>query len=231
MAGTLPGDRSILRVLPPRFETMTLGQSNPFPGASNTLTLTIASNVQLTSRAAITLSGISGATATSGVVSISDGPGGTGHSGLVSASIARTTTAEAQWDNILKNITLFVSGGGMTVSTSYVISFSVTNPTIAHLAPSISIEATAAVMQVDVVNQGTGYIAGEVYAVSGNGYPWARWCGGECGGSGFAATFSVLAGGAVDAGSVSNEGFAFSSQVCFYILPRQKPCLNTSCFC
>ena len=63
-SGAIAGDRAPLRVYAPRFEYRFLGQSNPYPAQDNILSLTIAANVDLSARAAITLSGIAGAAAT-----------------------------------------------------------------------------------------------------------------------------------------------------------------------
>ena len=50
LTGAIPGERTALRVYAPRFAAPVMGQSNPYPAALNTLSITFAPNIDIQSQ-------------------------------------------------------------------------------------------------------------------------------------------------------------------------------------
>ena len=224
LTGSVPGDKTALRVYLNQFVSSQLGQTNPFPAFINTLSITLSPNVDLQDLSAITLTGLSGAYAITGPITISNTATGYTHATLVSAYLNRSGSEQGVWDDDKKNLTLFLKSS-LTAGEFYELSFQVYNPLVVQVSPAISIEARVGLRQVDLVFAGEGFIPGEIYAVGGGGYNWAQWCDPACGGGGFSGTFTTTIVSTVQdaAGrsrniegistlTVTNEGFSLASE-------------------
>ena len=166
----------------------------------NTLRLTIAANVDLSARAAITLSGLAGAGGTDGRLAILDTD--YDHAQYFSSAANRSDESYGLWDDSAKTLTLFVNTlirGGAAVAPVYELGFTVVNPLLAQDRPTITIQSRVSVELIDVVYPGTGFVAGDVGVVGGAG-------------SGFAAVFGVDSTGGIAEVNISGNGYGFLSR-------------------
>jgi hypothetical protein len=133
-------------VMQPGFETLDIVQSNPYPAALNTITVTIESVVPLPSDCdvAITISGFQGACveAADKVVALVDSDDNNINQFVASP----TRPSAAMWDDAAKAIKFYMAGPGMQANTPYSFSFTVRNPTTGQASPAISIESAGIVI-------------------------------------------------------------------------------------
>ena len=122
------------------FSIKSIGQSIPYPGASNILTMTLATNVPITERMLyyFTVIGLAGAIQTSGSIPLSDASidGSSDH-----LNFRATPTGErgyGMWDNTLKHLTLLVASD-LVPQVPYAISFQVFNSAAGQTSPLILI--------------------------------------------------------------------------------------------
>lgn len=116
------------------FTTASIGQTQPLAGGSNTLIVTLVTNLNFpaSKSTAITITGLNGATATSSV-SLSTVTGGNNAATILGSSGTFSSGS----------LTLAIaSGQTLNAFTSYVFSFPVTNGASAQSSPSISIKAS-----------------------------------------------------------------------------------------
>jgi hypothetical protein len=148
-----------LRVRPVEFYIRNIGQSRAYPGASNTITVSLASTVTLSTADAskVTLSGILGAA----------GPGA-GEIPISYVTSQQVFGLTALWDPDTGRLFLALAQD-MVKGTLHIFSFSLINPNSAHEAASVFIRASGsqvlypASMIADVVNKTneTGTQAGD----------------------------------------------------------------------
>ena len=147
---TLQGDAEPLKVHTPFFCSRYIGQTTPYPGANNTLTVSIVANTFFSANGSvITITGLSNADWQTGAIPLADGPRGLGHHLFFSAEpVTRDwtetdnrTKGRGYWDNVQKTLTLYVAAD-TDCATEYVFSFVLTNPCVQQSAPAISIEAS-----------------------------------------------------------------------------------------
>ena len=124
-------DAHPLKVHAPAFVLKQIGQSTTWPGAQNTISITFAANIDLTSAAAIFVSGFSGGSATNGTISIT-------------SSLSQLQTAE--WNDAEKLLYVNVGSPGLKSSagsgdTTYTFSFDLTNAITSQRSPLINIWA------------------------------------------------------------------------------------------
>ncbi len=139
-ASAVQKDAAALRIYAPEFVIRDMGQSTAYPGAANTLTVTLVSNVALTNAASstVTISGLTGTQTANAALSIAD----------VGASGSTTVFgATAAWTQAPGTLVLTVAAGQtMAAGIVYKFSFGVVNPSSAQAPPSpITIEAGGSV--------------------------------------------------------------------------------------
>ena len=120
------------------FTTKAIGQSTPVPGAINTFTITLVpdANLTATNSSVVTISGFSGAVATSSIVLID-----AGDDGELMFSDGKLHGRGA-W-NSSGTLTLYVNAGHMLTSgTTYTFAFSIQNPILEQSAATINVAAT-----------------------------------------------------------------------------------------
>ena len=146
---TTEGDAEPLKIHAPFFCTKTVGQSSPYPCANNSITVTITANTFLSANGTvITITGLYGAIAPSGVMEILDGPNLLGHHLHFAAEGApadwtvqdNRTKGQGSWDNDVKKLTLYVAKN-TDCANEYVFRFQVINAARQQGAPNIQIEA------------------------------------------------------------------------------------------
>jgi len=127
-------------ILEPRFDTLAIVQQNPYPAASNVLTVTLTPNVNLPSTAAcgvtITISGLDNACHSDGNIVITDTDQIYGQNGL-----------QGKWDADRFQLTLELSHGGMLANTSYDFTFEIRNPSSGQRSPMVMVEASGLTIQ------------------------------------------------------------------------------------
>jgi hypothetical protein len=131
---------SSFMTVPASFVTKSLGQSNPYPGASNLLTLTIATNVPITERMLyyITIIGLKGATRTSGELPIRDASSKGSNDHLNFRAHPTSKRGLGKWNNSYKQLTLLVATD-LVPNVNYTISFELFNSVSGQAAPVILI--------------------------------------------------------------------------------------------
>lgn len=171
--------RSPLHVDTPAFVVKQMAQSTPYPGATNTITVTMVSNVDLLGddTSAVTLLGLTGAaTVDSASLSIGDVAGIEPATGVFGAS--------ADWTQDPGTLVLAVIAGETLSSfTQIALTFELTNPTAAQDAPLVNISASGSVAiastPIERPSAGLtalcGSVAGDAHAlkVYGYGFPVA----------------------------------------------------------
>ena len=117
------------------FTTRNIGQSSCFPGATNTITVTMGTDVDLAQYSTVNISGLTGAIAT-GQITLLDA----GDDGEIAFAAHGTDVSEADWSD--GTLLLTVRGGGnLSAGTIYTIGFRISNPTSATSSPAVSIAA------------------------------------------------------------------------------------------
>ena len=148
-AGAQPGDSTPLRIIAPSFVVRKLGQSNPYPGASNVITVTLATNVDISSSdgSRLTVHGLYGAaTADTQALPISDDP--------ITVSLGLITAWDTSNPRSIFTLSLFASkelnayvGFNITVttgSTTETRSISSYSSRQVTLSSDLSVDVTAA---------------------------------------------------------------------------------------
>jgi len=117
------------------FTTRNIGQSSCFPGATNTITVTMGTDVDLAQKSTVNISGLTGAIIATGPITLMDA----GDDGEI--TFARgTKVSEAAWSD--GTLVLTVKGGGnLSAGTIYTIGFLISNPASATSSPVVSIAA------------------------------------------------------------------------------------------
>ena len=120
---------------PQAVNAMQIGQTNPFPLANNTLTVTLVSSVNLTGAGGcvVTVTGLAGAaTEDTSQLPIGD----TNDSGLVQALWG----PHASWRHARGSLLLTLrSGQTMIANTTYILSFRLVNPAVGQPPPEVSV--------------------------------------------------------------------------------------------
>lgn len=128
-------DEQPMRVHAPLFTIKKIGQSTPYPGMNNTITVTIASNFNMVERTKIVMHGFEGAIAVEGDVALS------GIDADKFTSVAGTV-GHGTWVDCDKALILIVeSESGCNIS-SFVLSFVVRNPLQAQDCMDVRINAS-----------------------------------------------------------------------------------------
>jgi len=131
--GSVAGDARVLKVYGPTFTVKQIVQSSPWPDSVNTLTVSLAANVDLPSQAKITLTGLTGTqTASNGNLPLTFPSG--------SASFANT----AQWTRSTTSGQLVLTIQANKVLSAgeiSVVSFNLKNPVSSRNPASVSISA------------------------------------------------------------------------------------------
>jgi hypothetical protein len=140
VSGAVPspvaGDAAPIKVYAPAFTVRNIGQSTPNPGSTNTLTMTLTTNVAtLTTSTIVTVSGLRGASGTTGPIVISS---------AAFSNVAGGATSTASYDDASKTLTLFAATP-LTAFTMYVVSFELTNALREQPSPEIQVEASGPV--------------------------------------------------------------------------------------
>ena len=119
------------------FTTKAIGQSTPVPGATNTITVTLVSDTALTAAAnsAVTISGLSGASASASVNLLDAGNDG--------ETIFSDGTDQSKGSFSTGTLTLFLyTGQTLAAGTTYTFGFEITNPSGTSTSPTINIAAS-----------------------------------------------------------------------------------------
>jgi hypothetical protein len=124
--GVTNGANALLVVVP-NFDTKSIQQSTPVPGAQNTISITLQANCDLDDTSTVTISGLT-ASSTSDSLSLT----------VSTTSDALGTTAA--WSQ--SSGELILTSTGTTSTTGYAVSFQITNPMTAQSSPAISVSAT-----------------------------------------------------------------------------------------
>merc|ERR1719199_1990062 len=128
-----------LKVVVPVFSTKAIAQSTKVAGATNRLTVTLASATALAVDAVVTITGLTGAVATAG-----DGLALTGTGASMFKDVTAGTASKGTWDATAdaQKLTLKVKTA-LVAGTQYVFAFDVTNPAGAQgTAPTVQIAAS-----------------------------------------------------------------------------------------
>jgi hypothetical protein len=131
-----------ITVIQPTFTTAEIVQSNPYPAALNTITVTLRSNVPLPGSCSvrITISNLEGACVESAdnVVQLQ----GTGANAFGLNNTA-AGAASALWDPSSKSVTLHTVGSGMESAQTYTFQFIVRNPTMGQSSPLVMVRSSS----------------------------------------------------------------------------------------
>jgi hypothetical protein len=132
-----------ITVIEPTFTTAEIVQSNPYPAALNTITVTIRSNVPLpgSCKVRITISNLEGACVerSDDVVELS----GTNANAF---GLNHTAEGTALWEPSSKSVVLHTVGSGMAADQKYTFQFNVRNPTSGQQSPDVEIESSSIVI-------------------------------------------------------------------------------------
>jgi hypothetical protein len=132
--GARSGDTAPLVVRATTFTIKEMGQATPNPGERNTLTVTLAVNVELPAGTRVSFTGLTGSTRTStNSLPIQDSNG---------AGTATIFGGSGVWFRNAGTLTLEVAAGQtMAAETAYAFAFELTNPTVAQAARAVFIAA------------------------------------------------------------------------------------------
>jgi len=145
-------DAEPLRVVSPAFVTRTIGQSSPYPGATNTLSVTIRPNVDISVGSVVVLSSfmklrkeLAHEAASTGAMSLSDSSTAPGSKSIADDSVyfaAYTggTPGKGHWDDASRTLTLFVVSK-LTAGSYYTLKFDLKNPLCDQRAQPVCIRA------------------------------------------------------------------------------------------
>lgn len=132
LPGAAPGDASPLSVLSASFPLRAIGQSTPYPGAANTITVTISTNIALGAGSTVTIPGLVGSTT-------ADNP----TMSLTDAGSTGVFVGTASWTQSTGTLVIVVDAGqSMAASTAYTLSFTLTNPAASLSGVTASITAS-----------------------------------------------------------------------------------------
>ena len=123
------------------FTNKSIGQSNPVAGATNTITVTMVTDTELTAEASssVTISGLIGAVATNPVTLLD-----AGDDGAISFSDG-VTQGKGAWSS--GTLTLTVNAGeNLAAGTVYTFGFQITNPSATTTSPTINIAASGSAL-------------------------------------------------------------------------------------
>ncbi|EKX51708.1 hypothetical protein GUITHDRAFT_102312 [Guillardia theta CCMP2712] len=129
------GDAAPLKVYGSEFVISTIGQSSPYPAATNTLTVTLCANLLLTSLAIITIEGLTGGSSPTGALAL-EGPGA-----LSFQNAATGIPGTADWNDNRKTLNLFVVSN-VSVFSVQIFSFNLQNSISGQSSPPISLSAS-----------------------------------------------------------------------------------------
>jgi hypothetical protein len=136
---TLPGtnawDTAPMLVYKPTFLQKTVVHTSPYPGANNTIKVTISTNTNLRRGSLIAIHNVEGAIAVSGNMAL------TGAGAAMFESLDGTAST-GTWNDCQKALILKVKTDLGCAGTSYVISFNVQNPIEPQLCAEVMINAT-----------------------------------------------------------------------------------------
>ena len=128
------GDAAPMQIAGAQFIVRNIGQSIPYPGATNTITVTIATNVLVTDDAVVSISGLTGGDASPGIMKLAGADAGE------FTNTPGGAAGVAEWDNVGKTATLFVRRN-LTEFQRYTFSFQVRNPDLGQPSPAVVISA------------------------------------------------------------------------------------------
>ena len=135
LPGTTLNDRAPMRVHLPIFFVKNIGQSSPYPGGKNNLTVTISTNFNLQKGAVIYVHEVSEAVAAEGNIRL------TGENAVQFESLSGANE-HGTWNDCDKVLILKVASDLGCNGDNYTISFEVMNPLQPQVAASILINAT-----------------------------------------------------------------------------------------
>ena len=126
------------------FVIKSIGQSVPYPGASNIITLTIATNAPVTERMLywVTVVGLKGAVQASGDLPLMDASASGGNDHLNFRASPISPRGFARWDNTLKRL-MFLVASDLLPLRSYAVKFQVFNGASGQVSPVILIGSSS----------------------------------------------------------------------------------------
>jgi hypothetical protein len=147
MPYTAPGDRMPLKIKPAMILFARMGQSTPYPGGMNTLTVTFVTSFVLdrVSWSSIRIQNLTGASAPTGPLSLFNITASADH--LLfghDSDAALAPPGTGMWDDTNKELTMYVQKR-LHPARQYVVSFVVENPSLAQEAANVRIRAEAGV--------------------------------------------------------------------------------------
>jgi len=120
-----------LTVVVPELNVKSIQQSTPVPCATNTLTVTLAANMNIADGPTVTIIGLTGSqTANTESLAVKSTPTG-----------LKTT---GEWTQSTGQLVLTAASGGITSGTAYEVTFQLTNSCSAQSSPAVSVSATLA---------------------------------------------------------------------------------------
>ena len=155
---TVESWRDPLFVVQPAFTTHVMGQTTPFPGANNTLSLTLASNVPLTTECStLRIINLEGACASAGSGPMMlDGPDKASFKDLVGTTAMGSYTSITDLDRSLEIGSLTLKPVSDTIpGQNYHFSFNIINPVMAQNSPGIQVLALGIPIQATLVDKDT----------------------------------------------------------------------------
>ena len=155
---TVESWRDPLFVVQPAFTTQLMGQTTPFPGANNTLSLTLASNVPLTTECStLRIINLEGACASAGSGPMMlDGPDKASFKDLVGTTAMGSYTSITDLDRSLEIGSLTLKPDADTIpGQNYHFSFNIINPVMAQNSPGIQVLALGIPIQATLVDKDT----------------------------------------------------------------------------
>jgi len=120
---------------------MDIGQSTPYPGKINTISVSLLANIPLQAASSITLSNFAGAQTASGAIDVRDGVGFGSSPSNYFTSANGAALGKGMWDFQAKSLTLVVTSS-IPAGTLIQISFNLLNPTCAQESPPVCLRAS-----------------------------------------------------------------------------------------
>jgi len=125
---TFPGDALPMYIAQPSFVVKTIGQSNPYPNALNTITITLAANVPIEIGSTVTIQGLSG--------SVSPDPN------FAVTNISSVIFSTATWNSANSTLILTAAAKWRTTDPWIVFSFNLANSRQCQSSPTVNISAS-----------------------------------------------------------------------------------------
>ena len=136
-----PGDAAPLRVQAPNFLMANIGQSTPYPGKMNAISVTLLANIPLQAGSSITLSNLAGAITPSAAIAVQSGVGFGSTPSSYFTSSNGAPVGKGTWDLQASSLTLLVANT-VPAGTLVLLSFQLQNPYCAQESPPVCIRAS-----------------------------------------------------------------------------------------